>query len=126
LFSLKAIRIGLRQADAVSGVIMKSALAVFIVLVPIAGVAYAQTTEGDRITGIELSTDPARAAEVERRAEEIAARQQETASGASGTSGTSVGSEPMPSPGLDKGPTSKKHEGGTDSHHGDGGSSGHQ
>jgi hypothetical protein len=107
---------------------MKSALAVFILLAPIAGAAYAQTTGGDRITGIEVSTDPARAAEVERRAQEIAARQQETASGTSGTSGAAAGSEPPSSPSPDKGPTEmqKSHKSGTDAYPGADGSTGRQ
>jgi hypothetical protein len=115
------------SGHAVSGVIMKNALAVFIVALPIAGAAYAQDgVQGDRFTGIEVSTDPARAAEVERRAQEIAARQQESTSGASGTSGTSAASPPMPGDTHKKssGKTHKQHSGGCGS--GGGASTGQQ
>ncbi|MEN3297558.1 MAG: hypothetical protein V7642_6811 [Burkholderiales bacterium] len=90
---------------------MKNALAVFFVALPIAGTAYAQggAPGGDRFTGIEVSTDPARAAEVERRAQEIAAHQQESTSGASGTSGTSAASAPTPGD-THKKSSGKKHQ----------------
>lgn len=101
---------------------MKRVLAVLAVLLPITGAAY---TEGDPITGIQVSTDPERAAEVERRAQEIAARQQETTSGTSGTSGTSAGPGTMPKDsGKDsQGKKDKQHDGHKGPSSGDGGGS---
>jgi hypothetical protein len=71
---------------------MKKSLAVFLVWAPIAGAAFAQS---DRLTGIEESTDPAKVAEVERKAQEIISHQQQGASGASDTAGTSASSGKM-------------------------------
>jgi hypothetical protein len=73
-------------------IVMNKSLAVFLVLLPLAGTLSAQN---DPITGIAVSTDPARAAEVERHAQEIMARQQASASGTSGASGTGASSEMM-------------------------------
>jgi hypothetical protein len=110
---------------------MKNALAVFLVALPIAGAAYAQdAVQGDRFTGIEVSTDPARAAEVERRAQELAARQQESTSGASGTSGTSAaptsGDAQKDMPKKSGGKMHKGHSGGSGCSSGGGASTGRQ
>jgi hypothetical protein len=69
---------------------MKSKLAVLTVLLPLAGAVFAQN---DPITGIAESTDPAKVAEVERRAQEIMSHQQAGTSGASNASGTSATSD---------------------------------
>jgi hypothetical protein len=72
-------------------IIMKKSLAIFLVLFSIGGAALAQN---DRVTGIEESTDPAKVADVERRAQEIIS-QQRSASGTTGAAGSSASSEPM-------------------------------
>lgn len=104
---------------------MKNALAVSLViaLAPIAGATYAQT-EGAPVTGISVTTDPARAAEVERKAQEIAERQQQTTSGTSGTSGTSAGPDQATTPKKQK-EHGKAHKGSAGSYP-EGGTSGRQ
>lgn len=111
---------------------MKNAVAIFFAVSSMAGPVIAQEAQGDRITGIEISTDPARAAEVERKAQEVAARQEPTASGASGTSGASGASGSASEPtSADQqkgagGEMRKPHRGGSDSSRPRGGSSGRQ
>jgi hypothetical protein len=100
--------------------IMKNALAVFAILFPIAGAVFAQN---DPITGISESTDPAKVAEVERRAQEIMARQESATSGASGTSGSSATSESGQKK-AHKGGKAKKHKGGKGATSTDSGNSG--
>jgi hypothetical protein len=100
------MRTGLHRPLRGQEMIMKQVLAAFVVLVPLTCAAY---TEGDPITGIQVSTDPERAAEVERKAQEIAAHQQEMTSGTSGTSGTSAGPATTPED-AGRGSTGHKHK----------------
>jgi hypothetical protein len=119
------MRAGLHRPLRAQEMIMKKVLAAFVVLVPLTCAAY---TEGDPITGIQVSTDPERAAEVERRAQEIAAHQQEMTSGTSGTSGTSAGSATKPEDAgkASTGHKDKRHNGHKGPSDGNSGGSGQQ
>lgn len=65
---------------------MKLQVLAGVALLAVAAGASAQRYDPNRDSGVVESTDPARIAEVERRAEEIRARQERTTTGASGTS----------------------------------------
>jgi hypothetical protein len=73
---------------------MKKACWVFVSLVSMAGAAWAQNAP---LEGISESTDQAKVSDVERRAQEIASRQQTPTSGASaGSAGAASSGESMP------------------------------
>jgi hypothetical protein len=99
-------------------IVMSKANWIFLPLLIVTGTTFAQTlTDLEKAAaegGIVVTNDPNIAAEVERRAQEIAARQQQQTSGASGGSGAA--SEPMPSKPHKAGHAKKhhkKHEGET-------------
>jgi len=72
---------------------MKKASWLLVSFLSIAGAAWAQNAP---VEGISESTDPSKVADVERRAQEMASRQQTPTSGASASTGTGSTSEAMP------------------------------
>lgn len=71
---------------------MKKTGWMFVSLLSLAGAAFAQNAP---LEGISESTDAAKIADVERRAQEIASRQQMPTSGASSAAGTGAASDTM-------------------------------
>jgi hypothetical protein len=72
---------------------MKKSAWMFVSLLSLAGAAFAQNAP---LEGISESTDPSKVADVERRAQDLASRQQTSTSGASSATGSGAASDAMP------------------------------
>jgi hypothetical protein len=100
-------------------------LAMLVSMLSFGGVASAQNTSAGLsqnmsvAVGVTESTDPAKIADVERRAQEIMTQQQANTSGASGTASAGAASETNGSMRMHKKP-SKAHPSGMKKHRGDG------